>query len=75
MPESNPRLSEIVRRHLDIHLVTNTDANEVFAHLAGNMGKDLVAVGKGHTKHRARQDLRYRAGQLNWFFFSHANQF
>ena len=71
MPESDARLAEIVRRHLDVDAVADVDADEIFAHLAGNMGEDFVAVGQGHSKHCARQHLGHRAGQFNWFFFWH----
>lgn len=74
MPESNPCLPDIVRGHLDIHLVAHADTDEVFAHLAGDMREHLVSVGKGHAKHRARQDLCHRASQFDWIFFSHADR-
>ena len=65
------RFAEVVGGHLDAHLVADADADEVLAHLAGNVGEDLVAVGQGDAKHRPRQYLRHRATQLNWFFFGH----
>ena len=71
MPERNPRLAQIVRRHLDIDLVADTDADEVFAHLAGDVGQDLVTVGESDTEHSPRQHLGYRADQFDWFFFGH----
>jgi hypothetical protein len=75
MPEGDSSLTQVVRRHFDVDLVANADADEILTHLAGNMRQDLVSVGEGHTKHCARKDLCYRARQFNWFFFSHANQF
>ena len=69
------RLGEIVRRHLEVDLVANADADEIFPHLAGNVGEDFVAVGEGNAKHRARQHLGHRTGQFNWFFFRHVNWF
>src|SRR6185437_16658714 len=72
MPKRNPRLAEVIRRHLHIHLVADADADEVLAHLARNVREHFVSVGEGHSKHRARENLGHRAGQLNWFFFSHA---
>ena len=75
MPEGNPRFGKIVGGHLDVNLIAHADADEVFAHLAGNMREDLMTVREGYTKHCARQDLRNRAHQFNWFFFSHVNRF
>ena len=62
MPESDARFAEIVGRHLHVHFVTNADADEIFAHFARDMGKDLVAVGQRHPKHRPGQHLRHGAG-------------
>jgi hypothetical protein len=71
--EGDARLAEIVRRHLDIHAVAHADADEMLAHLAGDMGKNFVPVGQGHAKHGSRQHLGNRASQFNGFFFSHEN--
>jgi len=57
MPEGNPGLAEIVGGHLDVDLVADADADEVLAHLAGNMGEHLVTVGEGDTKHGSWQNL------------------
>ena len=65
--------AEVVGGHLDFDLVAHADADEVFAHLAGNMGEDFMAVGKGHAKHGARQHLGHGSGQFDGFFFCHAN--
>jgi hypothetical protein len=69
MPESDPRLAEIVRGHLHIHAVADADADEVLPHLAGDVGEDFVPIGQSDTKHRPRQHLGDRSVQLNWFFF------
>src|SRR5262245_26653608 len=68
---SNARLTEVIGRHLHLHLVTDRNADEIFSHLAGDMREHLVTVGKRDTEHRPRQDLGYRSRQFNWFFFSH----
>ena len=73
MAESDPGFAKIVGGHLDVDLVANTDADEVFAHFTRDMRQDFMTIGKGHTKHRPRQHLRHRASEFNWFFFSHAN--
>ena len=70
MPESNASLAEVVGGHFHVHAVTDADANEVLAHLAGNMGEDLVTVGERDAKHRPGQHLRYRTSDFDWFFFS-----
>src|SRR5271170_25187 len=75
VPERDPRLAQIVRRHLDVDPVTDADANEVLAHLAGNMRKDFMAVGQSDAKHRAGQHLADRPLQFNWLFFGHATAF
>ena len=62
MPEGYPGFGEIVGGHLNVDLVADADADEVFAHFAGDMGENFVAIGEGHSKHGARQDLRNRAG-------------
>lgn len=72
MAESDPRLVQVVGRHLDIHLVAHADADEVLAHLARNVGQDLVPSRQRDAKHRPRQNLRHGAGQFDRFFFSHA---
>ena len=66
------RLAKVVGRHFDLHLIADTDADEVFSHLAGDVGQHLMPVGQGHAKHRARQNLGYRPDQFDWFFFCHA---
>jgi len=55
--ESDPGFGEIVGGHFDRHTITGHDANEVFPHLAGYVGKDDVPVGHLHPKHGSRQDL------------------
>jgi hypothetical protein len=73
MPEGNPPFAQIVGRHLHVDLVSDADADEILAHLAGNMGQHLVAVRERHPEHRPWQHLRHCTGQFNWFFFRHAD--
>jgi len=75
MPERDPRLAQIVRGHLDIDLVADADADEVFAHFAGNMGEDFMAVWQSDAKHCPGQHLADRPLQFNWLFFGHATAF
>jgi len=72
--EGNARLAQVVGGHFHSHGVTNADADKMLSHLAGNMRQNFVAVGKRHAEHRARQNLRYRTGQFNWFFFCHKSE-
>lgn len=71
MPKGDSCFSKIIRGHLDVDLVPDTDADEVFAHFSGNMSEHLVTIGQGHSEHGTRQDLRHRPHQFNWFFFHH----
>jgi hypothetical protein len=73
LPVSNARFAQVVGRHLHLDLVAHADADEVFAHLAGDVRQHFMAIGQGHTEHGARQHLRDRSGQLDWFFFRHVN--
>lgn len=72
MAEGDARFAEIVGRHLDIHAIADTDADEIFAHFARDMGQHFVAVGQSNAEHGARQHLCHRTRQFNWFFFSQA---
>ena len=71
----DPRFVQIVGRHLDFDFVANADADEILSHLAGNVGQYFVTVGQRHPEHRAGQNLGYRSGQFNGFFFRHAPVF
>jgi len=73
--EGDAGLAEVVGGHLDVDLVADTDADEVLAHLAGDMGQDLMAVGQGYAKHRPRQDLGDLAVPFDWLLFSHSSRF
>jgi len=72
VPESDTRLAQVVRRHFDVDLVPHADADEVLAHLAGDMGEHFVAVGQSHTEHGAGEHLSDRTRQFDWLFFRHA---
>jgi hypothetical protein len=70
--ERNPRFAEVVGGHLDIHPVADADADEVFAHLAGDVGEDFVAVGESDTEHGAGQHLVHNSSNLYGLFFGQA---
>jgi len=71
MTKGDAGLAQVVRRHLHVDLVADADADKIFAHLAGNMGQDLMAVGKRDAEHRSGQDLGNGPRQFNGFFFCH----
>ena len=71
----DPRFGQIVGRHLDFDFVANADADEILSHLARNVSQHFVTVGQRHPEHRAGQNLRYRSGQFNGFFFRHVPVF
>ena len=71
MPEGDARFAEIIRGHLDVHFVSDADADKILAHFARDVGEDFMAIGQRDTKHRAGQHLGDCAYQLNGLFFSH----
>ena len=62
------RLREVVGRHLHLHTVAGGQADKAFAHLAADVGEDLVLVVQLHPEHRAGQDDRDVAFDREWFF-------
>lgn len=68
--EGDARLAEVVGGHLDVDAVADADADEVFAHLAGDVGENFVAVGEGHAEHGAGEDLGHGSCNFYGFFFS-----
>ena len=75
MPESNAGFAQVVGGHLDIDSVAYADADKMFAHFAGNVSEDLVAIGQSYPKHCPGKDLRYRTCQFNWLFLRHLKSF
>jgi hypothetical protein len=71
MPEGDARFPQVVGRHLDVHFVSDADADEIFAHFAGYMREHLMAIGQGYAKHSPRQNLGNRSSQFYRFFFGH----
>jgi hypothetical protein len=58
-PSTNPpddaSLVQIVLRHLHFHAVADGEADEAFAHLAGNGRQHLMLVVQFDAKHRSGQ--------------------
>lgn len=60
---------QIVRRHLQRHLIPGQDADEVHPKLSGNMGQDLMLVGQFYLKHGVRKGFNNYALEFNDIFF------
>src|SRR5204863_8465587 len=71
LPEGESCFAKIVRRHLDIDLISHADADKILAHFPGDVGQDFMPVGQRDTKHCPRQHLCDRAYQFNWVFLCH----
>ena len=56
LAEYNPRLAGMGRGHFEADFVANAEADETLAHLAGDLGDDLLSARQGHAEHHARQD-------------------
>jgi len=69
LAEDNPPLGEIVRRDFQRYLVADGNPDEIFAHLAGYMGKYLAPVLKLDAVHGRRQNFYNDAVQAERFFF------
>jgi hypothetical protein len=70
----NPRLVQVVLRHLDIDPVADGNADEILAHLAGEVREDLVAIGQFNAEHGAGQHLRDGSGQFDVLFSRHGER-
>jgi hypothetical protein len=46
MPTGDARPVRVAGRHLEVDLVADADADEIFAYLAGNVRENPVSVGK-----------------------------
>src|SRR3954469_17389933 len=68
----NPTPREVVRRELHHHAVLGEDPDVVLAHLAADVGQDLVTVAQLDPEHRVRERLDDGALDLDHtFFFRH----
>src|SRR6266568_2842256 len=61
----NPAARQIVRRELHRDFVSRQNADEILAHLAGNMSQNLVLVFQLNAKHGVRQRLDHRCHDFN----------
>src|SRR5262245_32861397 len=62
---------QVVRRHFDGHAVTRDDADEVLAHLAGDVGEDLVTALDLDAELGVGEGLDDRAFEDDGFFLGH----
>jgi hypothetical protein len=53
------RFVGVVGRHFDFDAVTDDEADEAFAHFAGDVGEDFVRVGKFDAEHGAGENGGY----------------
>ena len=68
--EGDARLVFIVRRHFHFHAVADDEANEAFAHFAGDVSEHFVfGTLEFDAEHGASQYLSNGAFQLNRLFF------
>src|SRR5262249_15116673 len=58
-------------RKLHRHFVARYNPNEMLAHFARDMGKDIASAGEIDTKHRARQDVGHSAFGDDLLFLRH----
>ncbi len=49
-------LVQIVRRHFELHPVAVREADEMLAHLARNMGENLMLIRQLNPEHRSSED-------------------
>src|SRR6185436_20804126 len=65
----DPPAVEVVGRELHQHAIARQDADEMLAHLAGDVRQDLVLVVELHPEHRVRERLDDRGLDLDRLFF------
>src|SRR3954463_14349917 len=69
VPVDEPAPGEVVRRELDHEVVLGEDPDVVLAHLAADVGEDLVAVAQLDPEPRGRESLDDGALDLHHTFF------
>jgi len=68
---NDPRLGNIIRRHLHFHPVPDRKADKTFAHPPGNVREHEVIIFQGHPKHCPGQHAPNRTFQFDGFFSVH----
>src|SRR5690242_17270007 len=69
VPVDDPTPGEVVRRELHHHAVLREDPDVVLAHLAADVGENLVSVGQFDPEHGIRKGLHDGALHLDHAFF------
>src|SRR3954462_60108 len=69
VPVDDATPGEVVRRELHHHAVLGEDPDVVLAHLAADVGENLVPVAQLDAEHGIRQGLHYGALDLDHAFF------
>src|SRR5258708_30829792 len=64
----NPAARQVIRRKLHRDFVSRQNADEVLAHLAGDMREDLVFIFHGDAEHGIGQRFDHRGHHLNGIF-------
>ncbi len=67
----NASFAQVVGRHFDADAVTDGEADEVFAHLAGEMRENFMAVVQLDPEHGAGQHGGNRTFKFDWLFVTH----
>lgn len=70
----NPRLAEIIRRHLELHAITEVETDKALAHLTGNMGQHHLVIRKLYAKHRSGENRDDFTFDWDGRFIGHAKQ-
>src|SRR5262245_56387937 len=71
-PIDDTAFGEVVRTHLDQHLVAGQHADAVLAHAAGRVGDDFMAVLKLDAEVGVGEELRHKARKFQLFFLRHS---
>ena len=57
----DPRLVNVVRRHLEFDPIADSKSNKSFAHFSGNVREDKMLVGESNPEHSTGQDRHDRS--------------
>src|SRR5262245_20290495 len=71
----DPAARQVVRGHLDRHLVARQDLDEMHPHLARDVSEQTVAVLELHAKRRVRERLDHGPLDLDALFFRQSQPF
>src|SRR6516225_4982680 len=66
---NDPATRQIIRRKLDGYFVSRQNADEILAHLPGNVRQDLVLVFQFYAEHGVRKRLDHGCHDFNGILF------